>query len=254
MKKFALAAAITALTSAYAQADTYQVEVGANYSQTDYDGFEVDTSSLNAEIFFSEVDTSKGPLAEASFLDKASGLGLSYDSISPEVGDSTDNWSTDIRFVTSGSLIIEATYSDLDFDSVYGIGIGTYLNDTTDIVVSYSTTDESDVDTLAVDLHNVTSLSGDSSLGYNVAAVYVDTDDDSGYGIAGELTYYVNNNLGFGAFADITSVGDADVTNYGLNADYFINSMVRIVATYATTDFDSELTADTLSIGVSARF
>ncbi|MFT7560125.1 MAG: hypothetical protein ACI93R_002040 [Flavobacteriales bacterium] len=252
MKKLVLATTIAVLTSAYAQADSYQVEIGATYGQSETGSFESDIYTLDGEVFFAEVDTSKGSLAEASFLDKASGLGLTYATTSPETGDSVDAWATGLRVVTGGDLIIEASYADSDDDSAFGIGIGTYLNDNTDIVVSYETADEADLDTLAVDLHSVVSLSGDSSLAYNVGASYIDA-NDSGYGIAGELTYYVNNNLGFGGVVGYTSVGDSDLTTFGVKADYFVNSTIRLRAMYSTAEANS-FDTDTFTLGASARF
>ena len=143
MKKLLLASAIALAATGQAYAD-YQFEVGAVYTDgevgsVDYDGF-----GVAGEFHFDKVDTSKGPLAEASFLDKSSFVNFAFLSIEPDLAGADDVDTTNIggRFVTASNLIIEADWSTVDAGNsdtdTIRVGVGTYLNDNTDVVVSYT--------------------------------------------------------------------------------------------------------------------
>ena len=83
-KKTALVAGIGLALSVTAQAD-YQWELGGGYqySETDIDTrfedgtVETNAGALNGSWYLENVDTSKGPLSEAAFLDHASDITLS---------------------------------------------------------------------------------------------------------------------------------------------------------------------------------
>ena len=174
--------------SAAATAD-YQGEVGVAYGQGEANSTDNDVVAFGGRYNFEMVDTSKGPQAEAAFLDKSSSAGLYYLSTEPDAAgaDDEDDIGVDVRVVTADNLIIEAAYSQFDDGSddadTVSIGVGTYLNDTTDIVVTYSTTDADlvDIDALNLDLHSVMKLQGTASLAYDLGASYIDAEDDDGY-------------------------------------------------------------------------
>ena len=111
MKKLLLGTAIAALAvSPVAFAQDYQFEVGAGYVNgdngfVDYDGF-----GLNVRAHLDIVDTSKGPLNEAAFLDKSSFADLTWATAEADVSgaESVDTIGLSGRFVTQGNVIIEA--------------------------------------------------------------------------------------------------------------------------------------------------
>ena len=265
MKKIVLASAIALATAGQAYAD-YQFELGGVYTSgeiggTDYDGF-----GVGGEFHFDKVDTSKGPLAEASFLDKSSFVDFSFLSVEPDFAGADDIETTNIggRFVTDSNLIIEADWSTVDtgladVDTIR-VGVGTYINDTTDVVVSYSTEDDdnADVDYLDVTFHGVNALNQGASVGYDVAVGYIDTDDDSGYHIDVGGTYYFNNMFGLGLSAGITDVGDFSSDTISLDASFFPSPQVEIYASIfdESTEINGggDVDSDGILIGAAVRF
>ncbi|MDF1690727.1 MAG: putative porin [Zhongshania sp.] len=264
MKKTLLASAIAILATSHAYAD-YQFELGAVYTQgeaanTDYDGF-----GIAGEFHFDKVDTSKGPLAEASFLDKSSFVNFNFLSIEPDFANADEIETTNIggRFVTATKLIIEADWTTVDTgnsdaDSIR-VGVGTYLNDNTDVVVSYTTEDDdnADVDYLDVAFHGVNPLNQGASVAYDVAVGYIDTDNDSGYQIAVGGTYYFNTMFGIGVNAGITDVGDASSDTISIDASFFPNPQIELYASIFDSSIEennNDADADGILLGAAVRF
>ena len=259
MKKTLLASAIALIATGHAYAD-YQFELGAVYTQgetanTDYDGF-----GIGGEFHFDKVDTSKGPLAEASFLDKSSALSFIFFSKEDDVANADEEETTSIdgRFVTASNLIIEANWSTVDTgnsdsDSIR-VGVGTYLNDNTDVVVSYTTEDDNnaDIDYLDVAFHGVNPLNQGASVGYDVAVGYIDTDADSGYHIDVGGMYYFNNMLGLGLSAGITDIGDFSSDTISLDASFFPAPEVEVAFSYFDEGGDAD--GNGILLGAAFRF
>lgn len=259
MKKTLLASAIALVATGHVYAD-YQFELGAVYTQgeianTDYDGF-----GIGGEFNFDKVDTSKGPLAEASFLDKSSSVNFAFLSVEPDFAGADDVDTTNIggRFVTASNLIIEADWSkvemgNFDTDSIR-VGLGTYLNDNTDVVVSYTTEDDNnaDVDYLDVAFHGVNPLNQGASVGYDVAVGYIDTDADSGYHIDVGGMYYFNNMLGLGLSAGITDIGDFSSDTISLDASFFPAPEVEVAFSYFDEGGDAD--GNGILLGAAFRF
>ncbi|SMF57558.1 hypothetical protein SAMN02745866_03688 [Alteromonadaceae bacterium Bs31] len=257
MKKLSVAIAAGALLASPVFANDYQAELGLVYGQVDtkldlgpFGSFDDDASSttLYGEVFFDTVDTSKGPLAEASFLSKSSGLSLSYTTVE-DVDD--DSWALGGRFVFGNDYIIEAGYSSVEDSTSWGAGFGKYLTDSTDLVVSYSTNDDANLDTLSADMHSVVSLSGDASLAYTLGLSYLDADSETGFGIAGDLTYYFNNNLGIGAGVSQQSFDSVDITTWQVFADWFVTNNLDLGLSYSDTDMEI---IETSMIAANASF
>ncbi|MAY39732.1 MULTISPECIES: putative porin [Spongiibacter] len=258
MKKTILAIAVAA-ASAAATAD-YQGEVGVAYGQGEANSTDNDVVAFGGRYNFEMVDTSKGPQAEAAFLDKSSSAGLYYLSTEPDAAgaDDEDDIGVDVRVVTADNLIIEAAYSQFDDGSddadTVSIGVGTYLNDTTDIVVTYSTTDADlvDIDALNLDLHSVMKLQGTASLAYDLGASYIDAEDDDGYTLAAGATYYIDNNLGFSLAYDILDVDVYDTNTLSIGVSYFPMPEVELEINYFDQGGDDE--ADGILLGAAVRF
>ncbi|NRB38720.1 MAG: hypothetical protein HRU20_09680 [Pseudomonadales bacterium] len=154
----------TTIVIAASQASyAYQAEVEYNFSASsleydfeDFGGYDVDSnlSVLTGSLFFGQVDDSKGPLAEAAFLDKAGSVSLMYGMGDNEYqftgGDKNstdlDGFGASVHGVV-GSLILEAEYLasteeyDADFSgeektTVVRVGLGGYMTDRSTIVMS----------------------------------------------------------------------------------------------------------------------
>jgi hypothetical protein len=264
MKKLLLASAVAMIATGQAYAD-YQFELGGLYTQgeignTDYDGF-----GIGGEFHFDRVDTSKGPLAEASFLDKSSSIGFGFISVEPDIKNSDDIDFTNIggRFVTATNLIIEADYATTDYGNsdvdTIGIGVGTYLDDNTDLVVSYSNEDDnsSDKDTLSVALHGVHPMGSGAAFSFDADVGYIDTDNDNGFQVGVGATYYFTRMFGVGLNAGVSDVGDTSSDMIGIQASFFPSEQVELFV--ALTDESTEtnnvdVDSDAFVIGANARF
>ncbi len=258
MKKTLLAIAIS--TAAAAASADYQMEAGAFYGQGEVGSIDYDAMGVQGRFNFESVDTSKGPHAEAAFLDKSSSVGFGYNTIEPDLAgaDDIDSFDFDVRVVTNDNLIIQGAYETSeegdDETDTFGLGIGTYLNDNTDIVVSYETTDyeNSDLDQINVAVHGVNPLTQGATLAYDATLSYVDTDDDSGHMIELGATYYFNKDLGVGLSADLTEVGDYNTDTVSLDVSYFPQPNVELMAAYF--DQGGDVDADGIIFGAAVRF
>lgn len=245
MKKVILGAAIAAIASTGAFAEDYQFEIGAGYetgdqSDVDYDGF-----GFYGEFHFDTVDTSKGPLNEAAFLDKSSFVRLDYSTGEADVpnAESEDETALSARVVTDSNLIVEAGYTDENGDNtILGIGVGTYLSDTMDVVVTYSTGDESEEDRLSAELHNVSDLGGGAAFSYDVGVAYIDDGltEETGHSLWLGGDYYFNNAVSVGASFQTTSINDGDESVITIGVDYFVAPSIRLSADYKTLGQDSD--------------
>lgn len=265
MKKTLLAIAIS--TAAAAASADYQLEAGAFYGQGELGAgnaqSDYDLMGVAGRYNFESVDTSKGPHAEAAFLDKSSSVGFGYISREPDAAgtDDVDSFDFDVRVVTDTNLIIEAAYEESeagdDESDTFGVGVGTYLNDTTDIVVSYQATNDDsnrdeDADQLNVVVHGVNPLTQGATLAYDAALSYIDGEDDDGHALAVGATYYFNKNLGVGLSADLTEVGDDNTDTVTLDVSYFPQPNIELMAAYFDQGGDEDI--DGIMFGAAVRF
>lgn len=258
MKKLVLGTAIAAaLATSVAFAEDYQFELGASYTtgdeaDTDFDGF-----GFYGEFHFDNVDTTKGPLNEAAFLDKSSSVAVGWDTSEADgADDSNDMLSVAGRFVTSSNWIFEVGYVDTSTmgsdDFVIGAGVGLYLNDNLDLVVSYATADEADSSSLGVDLHGVNSLSGETALAYDFGAAYLDDGEETGFGLLAGIDYYFNKSFNLGASVALTSVDEVDESAISVGVDYFVAPSIKLSADFVTQGQDADGSAFVL--GAAVRF
>lgn len=259
MKKTLLAIAIS--TAAAAASADYQMEAGAFYGQGEVgDAVDYDVMGVAGRYNFESVDTSKGPHAEAAFLDKSSSVGFGYNSLEPDVSgaDDIDSFDFDVRVVTDTNLIVEAAYAqsdDGDEDSdTFSVGVGTYLDATTEIVATYENTedDTDEVDQLTVAVHGVNALGQGTSLAYDAALAYIDADEQDGYKIDVGATYYFNNNLGVSLSADVTELDDFNTDTVSLGVSYFPQPNIELTAGYFDQGGDEDI--DGMLVGASVRF
>ena len=258
MKRFVLCALTAACSPVFA--DNYRGEIGLSYLNSELSvdgidgrffslpGFSVDTETIgaNANVFFNAVDTSIGPLAEAAFLDHASGVGAFW----LDVEDAEDNtFGLELRYVAENDFIVEASFSEADGSDELSLGLGWYLNDTTDLVVSYSRNADADADSWSANLHSVVALENGTSIGYTLNAAYLDVGSIDGFGIGANIIWYLTPKFGIGGNLGFTDTDEGDSTTWGISADYFFTDNFRVNAVYSLSDSDR---ADIEVVGVAA--
>lgn len=254
MKKILLSAAIAVLSSSVVYAQDYQFEVGAGYVNGDNGTNDFDAYGLNAQLHLDKVDTSKGPLAEAAFLDKSSFLDLSWVTSEDDVSgaDSEDTFGIGGRFVTGKNIIIEANYTDFEDDSAIKVGVGTYINNNMDVVVSYQDYDKADLSTLAVDMHGLHKLQGQTALAFDLGLSYLDVADEDAYRFSAGADYYLNNAFSIGAGVAFLTADNYDASTVDIRADYFVTPIARIGVSYESEGEDAD--GDAVQLNASVRF
>ena len=246
MKKLMLGTAVVLLASSVAYAQDYQVEIGAAYVDGDARGADFDGIGLSAELHLDKVNTKKGPLNEAAFLDKSSFVNLIWAEFS-------DTITLGGRYVAPENIIVEASYSDIDGDEkVINLGVVTYLNDNMDAVVSFTNYDEADHSELAVDAHGLRKLDGTRSLAYDLGLSYLDVGSESGIGLRGGADYYLNKAISFGAGLSLERVDDYKESTIDIRANYFVTPIVVVGLAYETVGQDGD--GDSIELNAAMRF
>lgn len=269
-KKTALIAGIGLALSATAQAD-YRWEADAGIT-----GGDVDAVTVGGTFYLDSVDTSKGPLSEAAFLDHSSYISAGYNDGKTD-GDGRDtefkDYGIDGRYVTDGAgWILDLGYErsepdnplagvagpdDFQIDTI-SIGAGKYLTDSTTLVFTYINADADeggDVDTYKMKLEHLWQLSwGGVKLDGTYGMVNVDDGDDIDIYELG-ATYYLNNSVGFGGAYRNTENNGFEVERYTLHAEWFITEQVGVTISYEDAEIeDTDLDADAWMIGARVRF
>lgn len=257
MKKTLLGAAIALLSSSVVFAQDYQFEIGAQYDNGDNGSTDFDGYGFDAKLHLKKVDTSKGPLNEAAFLDKSSFATLSWVTSKADFSGakSEDEIAIGGRFVTGSNIIIEADYTDYSGygdDTGYSVGVGSYIGAGMDVVASYDAFDKSKKSTFAVDLHGLSPLKGETAVAFDAGLSYIDVSVDDGYGITAGADYYINNAVSIGAGFGYASIGDFDSSSFDVRADYFVTPIARLGLGYTTEGQDAE--GDAIQLNGSVRF
>ena len=263
-KKTAMVAGLAMVVSAAAQADyRWQVDgaVGRTNIDVGPDDGDVDRVGLGGRFYFQNVDTSKGPLGEAAFLDQSSSVGAGWvytdaDDLVEDVD--ADSYQIDGRYVlqTSIPLIFEASwtretpdFSDIDF---YRFGFGAYITDTTTVVLSYRTSDvdetneidPGDIDAYSIDLRHLWHLSGDGAIVLEASYGLIDVEDNEindgddidSWNIGG--TWYLNKSLGLSAnYSRFDNFGIEEDT-YGAGVEWFVTENIGLSLDYDYSEID----------------
>jgi hypothetical protein len=296
-KKTALVAGIGLALSVNAQAD-YRWELGGDYTmgQTDSevtdrttgarrsDNVDSDVGRLSGTWYFENVDTSKGPLSEAAFLDHASNItvfGSDGEVQLSQAGNGNvddedgQRYGFSSRYVAEGpgwklsGWLVDLGYNrfepgDQEIDN-FNVGIGNYLTPNTTLVANYGNTslnNGGDLDSYALDLEHMFLMSrggvkARASYGYTPVK---GRDDIDTYQLGG--TWYFTNNIGIGADYLSTGTDGYEVQGWQVNSEWFINEAFAINLAYSQldpddiefTNFRVEQTTDVLSLGAKVRF
>ncbi len=254
MKKSLLGAAIALLSSTVVYAQDYQFEVGGDYISAESMGIDVNGFGLNAQLHLDKVETSKGPLNEASFLDKSSFVSVAWATAKADQAgaESVDSFGFGGQFVTADDIIIQANYLDLENDSAIGFGVGTYLKENLAAMVSYQTYDEAELSRFSADIHGVDKLKGETSLGYNLGLAYLDSNGESAYNFSVGADYYLNNKLSIGAGLALLTADNYDETTVALRANYFVTPVAKVGASLTTVGQDGD--GQAIQFSAAVRF
>ncbi|WP_180121029.1 porin Omp33-36 [Acinetobacter sp. YH12086] len=289
MKKLGLA---TALLLAMTGAQAYQFEVQGQAEYIDTTANDKDfIGGVQGTYYFKNVDSTKGPLAEAAFLNQASNVSVAYNY--GEVGSKgTDviahNFGAKAEAYVPTKVVpvyASASYSHTILDSKnanntddngdrYALEVGALPTQNFLVAVGYTSV----ADQAAVDAFNVMgngvakAVAEATTIGQDQDAItarakYVGAIDDTNMAIGfesgiiyGDDTAYqfktdlfVTPKLSVGAsFAESSFAGTPD-SAWGANVNYFITPAVAVGASYVNANAE-EVALDTQTVGVNAKF
>ena len=276
MKKLALCI-LLATTSSVVTAETYNIEADISFTTKDYYDQDIDSSLLDATYYFNSIDDTKGPLAEAAFLNKSSELSLKYGYASQAYRKNDTTWGIAGRYISDTGLLVAIDYTNRGITNITGdeyildsgyLEVGTYITDESTLTLSYSTNqnDEIDVDgiisnTTSIRYNHLFLMENDTSIKLNARYGYTtyrddkySDDDFSIVDLSGD--YYFNRQLSVGLdFVKFKTSQDEDAIRYGIKSSYFINDKVSFSGAWSITDIeDSSEDATSFSIAVNSRF
>jgi hypothetical protein len=290
-KKTALIAGIGLALSAGAQAD-YRWELGAGYEDGSVDSDlrvgnerrkndnDIERWEVYGTWYMETVDTSKGPLGEAAFLDHASWITLGYEDGEIDFSNfddiDGDSYNFDMRYVAEGpgwklsGWLVDLGYerrepgdSEIDF---YSIGIGKYIFPNTTLVAEYeqiNLNNGGDTDAYGASLdHFFAFNNGGLKVGLNGGKVVVSGEDDvEEYGIDG--TWYLGNHWGFSAGYAKTEQNSYEIDAWNVGVEWFITENWAVDLQYYEADPDDinfgggdklETEIDSVTLNTLVRF
>ena len=289
-KKTALIAGIGLALSATAQAD-YQWELDAGYARGSFDYKDENPRTVNgdndtniyglgATWYMETVDTSKGPLGEAAFLDHASSIGIAFSDGEVDIsnGDDADGqtYNVDVRYVAEGpgwklsGWLMEVGYErdepgNRDVDT-WSVGIGKYITQNTTLVALYENVNINnggDADRWGAELEHFFAF-GNGGLkargGYGKTVVS-NQDDPTTWALG--ATWYIGNNWGIAADFKQDDDNGYEVDFYSLGVEWFITENFAVDLSYqdvSPDDIDnwnaqgSKLETSYDQVGVSALY
>lgn len=229
MKKVLLSLAISTLAFS---ANAYQMEAGIHHAHSDVD----DATGVFINYHLVDVDTSKGPLNEANFLSKSTFVGAGY-----TTSDYADLATLQGRFVSNSDWTASLEIMNIDSDffsaTAYGITVGKYLNDHSEVFFSYA---DSDAKNAKEDI-----MVGYKSVVNNIAYSGIVSTSDSELKVAANGMYYFSNAFGVGAgLAYDTESKDTDAE---LMLSYFFTPAIEFEAGYQEK-------SESIRAGVNFRF
>lgn len=230
----------------------------------DFDGF-----AVSGGFFLGAVDTSRGPLALAPFLSRASSLEAGYGRFEASDSDTDiDRWNLGGRFVIAEGLVLEASYEESEFDGDFNaidverarLGAGYYLGQDSQLMLSYTDEDAdfAESERWAIDITHVQHL--ENGMTWSVNALYgwvtgdsVGADNDgSDILLAGE--WFFRDDISVGAdleFVDRDLTGD--LFAWTVQGTWFVTEKISLNLAYRNEDFD-QLDADADAVEFEARY
>lgn len=248
--KLAIFTAIVATSSfalaSFALSETYRTEINASYGEHESDLYPSDNYSISlvGAQYFSPVDTTRGPLAEAAFLQKASSFSLllansDYESYSQN-SDSYFRGASVTYFIPNSLFFIGAAVAESKL-------VGTYYYD--DLEYSYEDKISADWDTQVHATLGIAPIDG--------LQVWSEFSDDVSVSDYWNLNAkYVKPLAGERAFSVVTRYTDnivLDVRSLNVEVDYYFTRQLSLglgVAHFVFGDSDAD---DDYSSRIRAR-
>ncbi|WP_180041916.1 MULTISPECIES: porin Omp33-36 [unclassified Acinetobacter] len=290
MKKLGLA---TALLLAMTGAQAYQVEVQGQSEYIDTTANDKDfTGGLQGTYYLKDVDSSKGPLAEAAFLNQASNVSVAYnygELGSDDIDVIAHNYGVKAEAYVPTQVVpvyASASYSHTILDSKnnnatddqgdrYALELGAFAAPNFLVAVGYtSVADQTALDAFNVMANGVVKSVGETAtIGEDQDAITARTKyvgaidgtnmaigfesglvygDDTAYNLG--TTLFVTPKLSVGAsYAESSFAGTPD-SAWGANVNYFITPAVAVGASYVNANAEKGSVYDTETVGVNAKF
>ena len=288
MKKLGLA---TALLLAMTGAQAYQFEVQGQSEYIDNTVNDQDFSgALQGTYYFKNVDATKGPLAEAAFLNQASNIALAYN-----YGESKELGDRDIVHVYGAKaeayvptqlvpVYASAAYSHTIVDNKtgepndngdrYALELGAVVAPNFLVAVGYtSVADQASLDAFNILANGVAKSALESGTiaedqdAITARTKYVGAIDGTNMAVGFEagLVYgestaynlktdlYLTPALSVGASYAETSADVAIDSAWGANVNYFITPAIAVGASYVNTNAEG-VAVDTQTVGLNAKF
>ena len=290
MKKLGLA---TALLLAMTGAQAYQVEV---QGQSEYIDNTVNaknfTGAVQGTYYFKNVDSSKGPLAEAAFLNQASNASLAYNYGEYDVNNIADQNTHTIgakaeAYVPTKYVPVyaSASYSNTIIDNKdnkaddhgdrFSVELGAVVAPNFLVAVGYtSAPNQVAYDAFGILANGVAQAAQEQkTIGQDQDAItartkYVGAIDGTNMAIGFETNALFAEKNAYGLKTDLyinpaLSVGasyaqaNGAVNNkeaWGVNANYFITPAVAVGVDYVNVNATNNAKTDTQTVGVNAKF
>ena len=290
MKKLGLATALL-LAMTGAQAYQFEVQGQSEYLDASAANDKDFTGGVQGTYYFKDVDSSKGPLAEAAFLNQASNVSLAYNYA--ELGSNgfdvtAHNYGAKAEAYVPTKFVpvyASASYSHTILDSKnnnasddqgdrYALELGALAAPNFLVAVGYTSV----ADQFALDAFNVMSKGVVSAVG-ETATIGDDQDaitartkyvgnidgtnmavgfesgivygDDTAYQFKTDL--YVTPKLSVGASYVKSSFDNTPDSAWGANVNYFITPAVAVGASYVNANA-KDVDLDTQTVGLNAKF
>jgi hypothetical protein len=291
MKKLALASALVLAATA---AQAYQFEVQGQVEHIDNTVNDQDYSgSVQGTYYFKDVDATKGPLAEAAFLNQASNVSAAYSfGQYQEPGFKANVQTAGIQgeaYVTTEYVPVpvyaSANYSHTTIDGKngatddkgerYGVELGAVVIPNFLVAVGYTNVAaHTSFDAFTVANQGVakagfeTSVNGDDQDAWTARTKYVGAIDGTAMSIGfgtdvlfadykaygANVDLFVNNQLSIGtSYAETRGAANSNPKVWGVNANYFITPAIAVGANYVNANAVGDVN-DTETVALNAKF
>ncbi|WP_180167926.1 porin Omp33-36 [Acinetobacter sp. YH12035] len=289
MKKLGLA---TALLLAMTGAQAYQFEVQGQSEYIDNTANDKDfTGAVQGTYYFKDVDASKGPLAEAAFINQASNVSAAY--TYGENGQEFGNRTVHHTFGAKGEAYIPTkvvpAYASASYSHTITDGKGGQNDDNGDryalevgvlpipnflVAVGYtSVADQTSYDAFNMFNNGVAKAAiesqtiADDQDAITARTKYVGAIDGTNMSLGFEsglvygedtaynlgTTLYINPKLSVGASYMESSYANSPDKAWGANVNYFITPAVAVGASYVNANAEGNA-LDTQTVGLNAKF
>ena len=286
MKKLGLATALL-LAMTGAQAYQFEVQGQSEYIDASAANDKDFTGGLQGTFYFKDVDSSKGPLAEAAFLNQASNVSVAYnyaeldadvvahnygakaeayvptkfvpayasasyshtvlDGKNGESNDQGDRYALEVGALAAPNFLVAVGYTSVA--DQFALDAFNVMSNGAVKAVGETVTIGDDQDAITARTKYVGNIDGTNmALGLEAGLVY---GDDTAYQLKTDL--YLTPALSVGASYVESSFAGTPDSAWGANVNYFITPAIAVGASYVNANAESA-NLDTQSVGVNAKF